>query len=201
MTSSLPCRYSPFELFRLTESTRRLIPPSPLQVDSEFQNSIRAQQSRGLHRLRLLARAPKPPVPNCPRNRYTHFHPHPRSARLPRDRRKTVRRPRCEMRAPANLRRRECVSVRGGKVVTIWQSTEETSNAQRSTSNAQFLLAALHYSITPLCIDTASRRVDTLCSRITLISPKTRRGSQVVRSRSAKPLFAGSIPAPASFHT
>ena len=27
----------------------------------------------------------------------------------------------------------------------------------------------------------------------------TRRGSQVVRSRSAKPLFAGSIPAPASF--
>ena len=28
----------------------------------------------------------------------------------------------------------------------------------------------------------------------------TRRGSQVVRLRSAKPLFAGSIPAPASSH-
>jgi hypothetical protein len=31
--------------------------------------------------------------------------------------------------------------------VTIWQSSEETSNAQRPTSNAQFQRAALHYSI------------------------------------------------------
>ena len=34
--------------------------------------------------------------------------------------------------------------------------------------------------------------------RVRHIGASTRRGSQVVRPRSAKPLFAGSIPAPAS---
>src|SRR6476469_9556378 len=40
--------------------------------------------------------------------------------------------------------------------------------------------------------------LDTSAATTILCALATRRGSQVVRSRSAKPLFAGSIPAPAS---
>ena len=40
--------------------------------------------------------------------------------------------------------------------------------------------------------------LDTSAATTILSALATRRGSQVVRSRSAKPLFAGSIPAPAS---
>ena len=42
--------------------------------------------------------------------------------------------------------------------------------------------------------------LDTSAATTILSALASRRGSQVVRSRSAKPLFAGSIPAPASFH-
>src|SRR6266404_4332776 len=41
--------------------------------------------------------------------------------------------------------------------------------------------------------------LDTSAATTILSALVYRRGSQVVRSRSAKPLFAGSIPAPASF--
>src|SRR5262245_56900202 len=46
-----------------------------------------------------------------------------------------------------------------------------------------------------LCSALATTAATTILSALA-----SRRGSQVVRSRSAKPLFAGSIPAPASFH-
>src|SRR6266550_3263140 len=42
--------------------------------------------------------------------------------------------------------------------------------------------------------------LDTTAATTILFALAHWRGSQVVRSRSAKPLFAGSIPAPASFH-
>ena len=60
-----------------------------------------------------------------------------------------------------------------------------------------------HYSRTPLLhySTDCQRRIDTSVANPDILRlAKSRRGSQVVRSRSAKPLFAGSIPAPAFFH-
>ena len=75
--------------------------------------------------------------------------------------------------------------MRDGKVLMIGESNEQrpTRNAQRPTLNLPW--QDFDY-------------IDSLFGRTTLDTP--RRGSQVVRSRSAKPLFAGSIPAPASHH-
>ncbi len=61
------------------------------------------------------------------------------------------------------------------------------ANVQRATLNVQ-----------PQMPEERRTRVDTAQANVTLVA-LDRRGSQVVRQRSAKPLFAGSIPAPASF--
>src|SRR5438270_2263656 len=57
----------------------------------------------------------------------------------------------------------------------------------------------LHYSITPLLQLGPGPSLTARLLAFTLRFAKRWRGSQVVRSGSAKPLFAGSIPAPASF--
>jgi hypothetical protein len=59
---------------------------------------------------------------------------------------------------------------------------KQTSNVQRPTSNIEFNCRKLTVRVQTGIVFPFSKR----------------RGSQVVRSRSAKPLFAGSIPAPAS---
>src|SRR5205814_4830194 len=70
-----------------------------------------------------------------------------------------------------------------------------TLNVQRSTPKSEKLS---RLSPRRASMDLRSA-LDTSAATTILFALAHRRGSQVVRSRSAKPLFAGSIPAPASF--
>src|SRR6266481_2919865 len=87
----------------------------------------------------------------------------------------------------------------------IANSRKQTFHAQRATFNAQITevveaLAAANTYVSTVALDSESFRelIQAPLQRYCPLWHKWR-GSQVVRSRSAKPLFAGSIPAPAFF--
>ena|SRR6266496_1019441 len=77
-----------------------------------------------------------------------------------------------------------------------FKKKRSTLNVQRSTPKSEKLS---RLSPRRASMDLRSA-LDTSAATTILFALAPRRGSQVVRSRSAKPLFAGSIPAPASFH-